>query len=530
MFGGDRMEKAMQGLPSRIFSILLISASLVVLTKNLYDTASGSNSWEDCRLFFTVIGNWQAGNAPLYPPADEQHLSPGTAVYRFPPLWAVMIVPLVRSFSLLRAILIWGILSLIVFFGGLLLVLRHLKVPWISLQSGLILILLCFLNPFCESFFGPSHELVIIGLMAIAFVLDERDQSFWTAAVFAFAVTLKIYPLLFGFYFLLNRRYRMLLYSVVWFLGFNLIPVALGAYSETVYYYFRMLPLLSLSTSYTGNAGTEILFMASAWREWFSHGTGPLNYLSFNHTAMNIWRVFVCLSFAAMFTLLHRRKIKPTPLMRYLLFGAWIAGVLVIIPVAWDYYQILLILPASALVLWVFEENFRPFAIAVFAVYLVPMSLMSTLLGERLLHTYEGPRTDRSEILGGAIGEELYRDFKRRVNYRATHEDQTTESRGPDLELAKEMLEKSKGASPLELESAKAKLRRESLTNDQLISLLTLRSVAGCLAFLVVLLAWFPIVLTGHAFLRGRGSNCDRHRSPIQTKIPRLKRQVMGSC
>lgn len=487
----------MQGLPQRIFSILLISASLIILTRHLYITASGPNSWADCRLFFTVIGHWQTENAPLYPPADEQHLTPGTAVYRFPPLWAVMMVPLVLSFSLLRAILIWSIISLMVFSGGLMLVLRHLKVPWISLQSALILILLCLLNPFCESFFGPSHELIIIGLMAIAFVLDEREQPLWAAAVLAFAVTLKLYPLMFGYYFLLNRKYRMLLYSVVWFLGFNLIPVVLGAYSETVYYYFKMLPLLSLSTSYTGNTGTEILFMASAWREWFSHGTGSLNLLSFNHIAMNTWRAFVCLSFAGMLTLLHHRRIKPTPVMRYLLFGAWTAGFLMIIPVAWDYYQILLILPLSALVLWCFEERFRPIAIAVLAVYLVPLSLMSTLLGGHWLRTYEDPSTDQSEILGGAIGEELYRDLKVRADYRAMHTDQTLESIGPGLEVAKEMLKNSEGNSELKL-AAQATWSRESLTNAQLIWLLTLRPVAGCLSYLLILFAWFPAVYFGN--------------------------------
>lgn len=470
----------------RIASILLISVSLFILIANLRDTGSGPKSFADCKLFFSLFQQWWAGKAPLYPPLDPEHLAPGTAVYRFPPLWAVTMVPLVQNFELLTAIQIWGFYSLFVFFCGLLLVLWHLKVPLLSPQTGVILLILSLLGPFYETYFGPTHELEIAGLLAVAFVLSERDIAPWgAAAAFALAITHKVYPLLFAFYFLLNRKYRMLLYSMICCAGFNLIPVFFKASHETSDYFFKMLPLLGGSSSYAENAGAELLLMAWRWREWFNHGQGPLDLLSFNHLYMNLWRVFVCLSFAALFI-----KAKSTPVMRCLLFSTWAAGVLVIMPVAWDNYQVLLIFPAIAFVLRVFEKPFSPVVVIAFLLFLIPLSLMSTLFGQRLLHTYEEPN-HRSEMLAATIGDVLYKDLLARTEYRTTHPDQNAKSKAPGLIASQNLL---KTADPSSAKSAEARFRRDNLTNEKLIALLALRSFAGCMAFLALL---FSLLLVG---------------------------------
>jgi hypothetical protein len=76
--------------------------------------------------------------------------------------------------------------------------------------------------------YGNTNTFVL-WLIIVAVVLDFRGRSFWPGVAVAAAIGVKVVPALFVLYFLVRGRIRIVLWTAVWLLAFNLLPFLIEA-------------------------------------------------------------------------------------------------------------------------------------------------------------------------------------------------------------------------------------------------------------------------------------------------------------
>ena len=265
---------------SPVMRIAVVAATVLgglLLAVNLLAIARDPSAWVDLKFFYGIIHDWWNGDAGLYPPTLKGQREPGFPSYRYPPLWATLMVPLVEGLPPGVGMALWSIVALAIFFGGLALLGREAGLRWSSPRTALFVCILAVFAPLFETFYGPTFELPMVGLMAAAFALSERGRCSLAGLAFAGAVILKVYPVFFGLYFLLVGRIRLLLYAAAWYLLLNLLSAPIIGFEDTFFFHFRILPFAGGSTAFLENASVEMLLMQLRWRSWFVHGVEPLS-------------------------------------------------------------------------------------------------------------------------------------------------------------------------------------------------------------------------------------------------------------
>ena len=477
----------------RSLAILVIAASALIIGLDTVIIAHDPPSWWDMTHLFQIIRDWSAGTAPLYPPADAQHLVPGGAAYRYPPLWATGMVPLVRALQGKEAIAAWSIFSLLVFFGGLFFLTTHLGIPLLSLRGSLMILAVALFSPYYESFYGPTKEFVLVGLAAIAFVLCERGKVALASFSLALSATLKIYPILFALYFLLNRNFRILGLIVLWLVILNLLPIPLIGTDETITYYSEILPVSSASSASPENASLDALVTGAAMKTWFHHGLEQFDPLTFSRASAHIMRLLFVGLAAATLLQASRRQNALSRADRCLLFGSCIAVALLVIPVSWVNYQIFLLIPLIALAAW--RPARLPFTIRAIAIApaVAACIIMSVPFDELISDALAPPIPARSEALATTFVDVADLDLQQRIAARTRsigklvlpHTIDGSNRESIHSFLASQGIPDSTGRRQANGEPG--------LSTSALINLRSLRVIAGCLMFFACLI---PIWLT----------------------------------
>jgi hypothetical protein len=516
------------GVAAALAGILLLSINLITIVDY------PESSWDIRVVLLPIIEKWWDGTGTLYPTEVEDQRVPGVAGYRYPPVWAVAMLPLVLPFEIQTAVNIWRVLSLVVFFGGLAFLMRELQGRWLSPAAGFLLLLIGLLSPFYETFFvGPTKELFMVGLMAATFALVERKRPLLAGLTFAVAILHKIYPVLFVVYFVVRRDLRMLAYTAGWGIVLNVLPLPFTGVRDTFDFYFKILPFAGGSFSHPENAGFEVLLMARGWIDWFHHGVEALQPEQFSRPLALAWRLLVLTTFVALALVLERRRRLDSSLGRFLLFGSWIAGTLAIIPVAWANYQVWLAFPLAGMLLLVLSRPLNPTGGAALVASAVTFIALSMPLNVVLMRGYAKADLNDATTVGRSVGEYLLQPYGKRRGYRLgqlealrdlgplskgsaakTHEHLVSlgvhhaGSRGPELEVTLERYENLRRMLPESpdatqrglLARTRQELRLAKLTTGTLIRLMVYRSAVGMLAFLAACLACASL-------LAGRGED-----------------------
>jgi alpha-1,2-mannosyltransferase len=213
----------------------------------------------------------------------------------------------------------------VLFFLGLWLFARS---PSVAASAAVAALAVALLSPLYESFFGPTAEPALVGLLGIAYVCSERDRPLLAGLALAVAVHLKLYPALFLVWFALAGSFRTVASAVAWTaaLGVGSFLIAPG---ETALYFLRIVPLLGGVSTDPEDVGSGRLLAEVARLGGF-------------HSAPWLaagWKLAVVVA-AAVATVLPARRGAPAG--RAFSFAAWAAFVLLVIPVCWANYQLLL--------------------------------------------------------------------------------------------------------------------------------------------------------------------------------------------
>jgi len=511
-------------------SALVIAGGLLVF--NLL-TVAGVSPFPDLTLLFPQIERWWEGQGELYPPTEAVHLlEPGAAIVRYPPLWVASMLPFATGGLGHRAAaeIVAGVLVAAMLLG-MVLAMRHAAVPWQSPGFGLVFVVLAAFAPLYETFYGPAFELAIVGLMLTVFVLSERRRPWLAGLFFALAILLKVYPVLFGFYFLLRRDFRVLYATAGWGLLLSVIAVPVVGLNETLIYHFDMLPGLGGDAPDIQNAGINFALMLWSRMMWFRHGIELPSawpepqvhfYEYYNHALALLAKLAVVTLFSAVAVLLERKGGLGTPLHRLLLFGVWWAAILLLIPVPWVNYQLILIVPIGAVILWLAAGRLTWSRGGVLVLLALLVVTLSTPFNARIVSRYIDPAMPRGERLATFGGGVLEDEMELRVVHRSSQldaldldpslgerprrliraalsahgvDDLSNAGPGHVRALAqRDSLRRQYDRGPTEqleiaLARADARVRSTGLSTFRLFGFLWLRGFDGVLAFVTALLA-----------------------------------------
>jgi hypothetical protein len=294
---------------------------------------------------------------PIYAPHEitlERYLGlrPNTAdryfiaVNAHPPTSVLLAFPF-AGLEFVDALPLWNLLSLLALAASAWMIVSHLGLPfsfW-DLLPAFTLLLLC--RPFQHQMVQGQLNLVLLLLVTGAWAADRSDRPIWAGALLATAAAIKLFPAFLFLYFVLRRRWRAVAAgSVAFVLVTALTAVILGpqAYHD---YFLQVLPRTSLWRSDWHN-----LSLSGLWFKLFdpSKQLPPIEIHPLMWSPLLAW-IGMGASAAALLAVITR--IVPSlrsPQDADLGFALCILAMLLISPITWDHYLLLLALPLA--VLW----------------------------------------------------------------------------------------------------------------------------------------------------------------------------------
>jgi len=274
------------------------------------------------------------GELYVDPDAPEAY-APAAAVYKFPPLYAMLLLPLVRSGIDARVYLAhWALQILLYALAVALLIVclrRHAGRGFAFTAAVLAL----NFEPFFETAWRLQIETPLLLLLAVVLVWGVERRAEWSGALLGAGFLLKLYPVFLLLYFVVRRRLRALA-------GFGVAVALILAVSwlvigpaENQKYFLRVLPLLLRENP---ELSTENLSLARYLMAILAFEP-PLS----KRIAQALVLPLVVASLVAVW-----RRSRGRPEDRYasaVAFSLFVPLMLIAMPNYWVNYQLLLLLP-----------------------------------------------------------------------------------------------------------------------------------------------------------------------------------------
>jgi hypothetical protein len=251
-----------------------------------------------------------------------------------------------------RATLVWNLFSLAAFGASLWLTGRALGVeaqPW-AILPALTLLLLC--NPLRQQVNQGQFNPVLLLLITGAWTAERSGRSVLAGTLLGAATAFKLFPGFFFLYFLLRRRWTVVASGLAALAAMSAVtllilgPQTYGSYLREVF------PAMSTYRNWWSNAS-----LAGFWVKWFNSGAvstvtdpGLPPYLPPVAARPALALSGFVLSAAAVLLLWARAILRArSRSQRDLAFGVTLTTMLLLSPVSWDHYFLLLLLPIAQL-------------------------------------------------------------------------------------------------------------------------------------------------------------------------------------
>jgi hypothetical protein len=269
---------------------------------------------------------------------DPEAYGPAAAVYKFPPLFAMLLLPFVRGGAGDGVYLGHWILQILLYatsVGLLLTFLRRQGGPWFLFAAT---ILALNFEPFFETLWRLQLETPILLLLAFALLTFQLGRPTAAGAAIGVGFMLKLYPAFLLVYFAARRRWRVLA-------GFGVAVVLIAVASlivigpeENAAYFFKILPLLLDETPRLSSENVSparhlqgLLGLGGAWAKRL----GQLLVLPLVVSSLVVvWR---------------RQRALGGRLAGATAFALFVPLMLLAMPNSWVNYQLLLLLPILVL-------------------------------------------------------------------------------------------------------------------------------------------------------------------------------------
>lgn len=266
------------------------------------------------------------------------------------------------------AFLAWNLLSLAAFAAALLLIALQLKLSFSGWEvlRGMTLLLIC--DPFWQQMLQGQLNLFLLLAITAAWAAARSGRPGLAGCLLGAATAIKLFPAFLFLYFALRRQWRAVAGGAITFVGLTLVTAAILGPDVYQAYYRDGLPQGALYRGAWHNMSLPAL-----WAKLFDPGKRlpvvliqPLTEsptLAVAGAAASVVVVVVLLAW-----LITRARSRADC---DLAFGLSVVGVLVVSPVTWEHYCMLLPLPL--LLLWQRVADFEParllFVAALFALW-----------------------------------------------------------------------------------------------------------------------------------------------------------------
>jgi len=283
-----------------------------------------------------------------------------------PPVAVLLAVPF-GKLDYPDAMLVWNLATFALFLVAVVLVIRELKMPftvWSLLPTTAIII---GSYPVYFQIAEGQLNCLLVFLLVVGWVADRRDQQVWAGIAVGAAGAIKLFPLFLLVYFVLARRWLAIVALGITFLVLNAAAaIVLG--TDTFHFYITYVVPSVAERFETSIANSSI---SGFWLRFFSShpDTGVLPLVHeplLALVAANVLRAVVVLITA--WVTWRTDSVSS----RDHAFAVALIAMLLVSPITWPHYFVLLVLPACLIWMRIKGRVLRVLMWLVFLILLLP--------------------------------------------------------------------------------------------------------------------------------------------------------------
>lgn len=274
----------------------------------------------------------------LYARSDDLSIwQPSGGIYKFPPAYQWMIVPLLQAGMSDKALIKTTAAGLVIIYLAALAFFGRLVIKQgLSLSTSIVICSsLLWMTPFFSAFRELAAEILVFFLLSLFFYLYMKNRWANCGVLLAMAVHIKIYPVFLLLYFLLVRRWKVIAGFMSGFLVIAILSILYFGMDENLYYFKTILPVLLTEEHYHHFQNLTLEF-------WLLNHQIISNMNGATHGVIRAILLIAIVAIAA-------SDKQRTPQKQLLCLGTLCAGILVWITNYWPQYQILLLIPFTLL-------------------------------------------------------------------------------------------------------------------------------------------------------------------------------------
>jgi Glycosyltransferase family 87 len=260
-----------------------------------------------------------------------------------PPTSILLVLPL-GALPYRVALMTWNYLSLGMFAASLILVWRGLRIPFSSRSAlpAITLLLTCF--PLTSHIHFGQLTMVIVLLLTGAWACDRADREILAGVLLGAAVTIKVFPAVVFLYFVVRGRWKTVAAGLISIALITLLTGLAIGFPCFSYYVNEVLPGVA---KYRG-----LWFNLSLPGYWTKLFDPPSEYhyiepLAHNPLLARAATFLSCVPVLAVLAWVARRA--RTRDESDLAFGLTLTATLLVSPIAWDHYLLVMLLPLATI-------------------------------------------------------------------------------------------------------------------------------------------------------------------------------------
>jgi len=351
-----------------VWALLAIAVAVLQGPSFLRQLRVDSNTGNDFFQEWASARNYREG-LPIYMGLGEavkRHLGESERdqifieVNAHPPTSVLLAVPF-AAINYQDADLIWNLLMLVSFIICLIVVISELGLPfqWWSWAPIIVLTLLC--NPFRQQMTQGQLNLLLLPMFIGFWIADRRGKPIWMGIALGLATACKLFPGALFLYLLLTRQWRAMAVAILTIAIVTGFTVALFGVETFQTYVFEVLPRVKCFVS-----GWMNLSLTGLWTKLFDPAEN-LDRVEPLFRSPLLARVGALGSSTLVVIVLAWVIVKSkSRAERDSAYGLSLTAMLLISPIAWDHYLLLLMVPLT--LTWLHLPASPKFELAFYAI------------------------------------------------------------------------------------------------------------------------------------------------------------------
>ena len=303
-----------------------------------------AQEWLSARNYFSGISIYtnQLETLPLH---LGQHYHPSRDIVlewnAHPPASVLVSLPL-AALNYSSALLLWNLLSLAALVASIYLLARELRLrltAWACLPIATLILLATYMGPLRAQLEQGQWNLILVLLLTGTWTTSRAQRYGLAGVLLGLATALKLFPGLLIVVFLLQRRWRLVACATAVVLGMNLLTVLVFGLETYHSYLFTVMPHLERFRSFGSGISLKMF-----WCRLLNPADGD-RVTPFLHAPQLAGSFFALSSLLLLAGLTLLSWVARSRKDRDGVFALGLVTMVLVSPVAWDHY-ILLLLPA----------------------------------------------------------------------------------------------------------------------------------------------------------------------------------------